>query len=869
VSHNLLVTKLYTPPARKNIVRRLRLIQMLNDAWQQDKKLTLVSASAGYGKTTLVTEWVRGLQAKSAWLSIDETDNDPARFLAYLIAALQLIDGSIGEKTRAMLQSPQPLPPEVVLTTLLNEIAIVSTPFILVLDDYHLIQALPIHKQLDFLVDHQPPQMHLVIITREDPPLPLARLRARGQMVEIRQDDLRFSPEECADFLQRVMGLNLTAADITALERRTEGWIVGLQLAAVSMQGRDDLSDFVEAFTGSSHYVLDYLIEEVFEQQTAEAQDFLLKTSILDRLSGPLCDAVVDRTGSRELLDRLEHANLFIIPLDQPRTWYRYHRLFAELLRQRLHATDTISENELHRLASEWFASEGFPPEAIQHALAARDWEMAAELIQGNTVQIIASGELMTLLGWLKALPDEVIFTRPQLCQNYGWALTLTGQLDAANVYLQQAENIARDDEALLGPILVARAYHLRVHGDVPLAIDYARRALSILPQTDALSRGLAALTLGLAYWNKGEFQESERAFLEVDQAAQQSHNHYARMTALTYLGNIQAVYGHLHRAADLCQQVIQSGGQSPYVAPAHIGLATLYYEWNQLDSAIEEAQIGIEQSQRTGNPLILCDGYRTLAIIHQGRGEPEAALSALQKNDQLVENHQVSPLARLRIAACHVQIALAQDNLTAAQFWAEQMAEPADATLFDPCLGLTPVRILLARQEKTKAAEKLNELYDTACQKGCGAGMVEVRLLQAMAADTPTEALHFLQDALRMAHPEGFIRTFVDKGEPMKALLQRLKPQGGELREYILTVLAAFGQPRSASPSQPLVEPLSERELDVLRLLEQGLSNGEIAQRLVVSVGTVKSHVHSIINKLGVSSRTQAVAQARALKLL
>jgi LuxR family maltose regulon positive regulatory protein len=869
VSPNLLVTKLYTPPARKNLVPRLRLIQMLNDAWQQDKKLSLVSASAGYGKTTLVTEWVRGLQTKSAWLSLDEADNDPTIFLTYLIAALQLIDRSIGEKTRSMLQSPQPLPPEVVLTSLLNEIAVIPTTFILVLDDYHLIQTLPIHRQLDFLVEHQPPQMHLVILTREDPPLPLARLRARGQMVEIRQNDLRFLPEECADFLQRVMGLNLTADDIAALERRTEGWIAGLQLAAVSMQGRDDLSNFIEAFTGSSHYVLDYLIEEVFERQSVEAQDFLLKTSILDRLSGPLCDMVVNRTGSRDLLDHLEHANLFIFPLDQSRIWYRYHRLFAELLRQRLHATDSLSESKLHSLASQWFAGEGFIPEAIQHALSAKDWETAAELIQKNTVQMLASGELITLIGWLKVLPDKVIFTRPELCQNYGWALTLTGQLDAADIYLQQAENIARDDETLLGPILVARAYHLRVRGDVPMAIDYARRALSILPQSDALSRGLAALTLGLAYWNNGDFQESERAFIEVDQAAQQSGNHYARMTALTYLGNLQAVFGHLHQAAEFCQQVIQLGGQSPPTAPAHIELATLFYEWNQLDSAIEQVQIGIEQSQHTGNPLILCDGYRILAIIHQGHGKPAAAQSALNKADQLVDSHQVSPVARLRIAACHVQVALAQDDLAYAQYWAEQVTEATDTALFDPCLGLTPIRILLARKEKTKATRELTTLYETACNKGCGTGMVEVRLLQALAADSPEDTLQFLQDALKLAQPEGFIRTFVDKGEPMKALLERLKSHGGELREYILTLLSAFGETGKKLTPQSLVEPLSERELDVLRLLEQGMSNGEIAQRLVVTTGTVKSHVHSIIEKLGVSSRTQAVAQARELKLL
>jgi len=867
--NDLLATKLYIPPARKNLVPRMRLIHLLNDAWQQDKRLTLVSAPAGYGKTTLVTEWLRGLQTKSAWLSLDESDNDPSRFLAYLIAALQMVEGNMGEKTRNILQSPQPLPPEVVLTALINEIVAIPTPFVLALDDYHLIEALPIHQQLGFLIEHQPPQMHLVVITREDPPLPLARLRARGQMAEIRQDALRFSPEECVDFLLRVTGLNLTEEDITALERRTEGWIAGLQLASLSMLGRSDLKVFVEAFTGSSQYILDYLIEEVFEQQPAEVQDFLLKTSILDRLSGSLCDAVVGRTGSRIMLKRLEHANLFIIPLDNSRTWYRYHHLFAELLRQRLHYTETLSENELHRLASQWFAAEGFLPEAIHHALAASDWVGATELISENSVMMLRRGELMTLLGWLKSLPDEVICQRLQLCRDYGWALTLTGQLDAADAYLRRAEAAVHGDDALLGEILVAQAYNLRARGDNLQAIERAQRALSLLPQADHLSRGLVALTLGLAHWNCGSFREAEQAFMEVDQAAQQSRNHYARMTALTYLGVIQAIYGRLHRAAELCRQVIHLGEGSPPAAPAYIELGALLFEWNDLGSAVRHLEIGIELSQRTGNLLIQSDGYRTLALVQLASGELNAALSTLQKAHQLALDHGVTPLTRMRNAACHVQLALAQNDLAIARYWSEQVEEAADASLLYPRLGLTPARLLIAFNEKTEAAESLKELYNIACQAGWGSGAVEVCALQALTAAKPVDALHFLEDALKKAHPEGFIRTFVDKGEPMKALLERLRSQGGELKGYILTILSAFDQPCKASPSQPIVEPLSERELEVLRLVAEGMSNGEIAQLLIVSVGTVKTHVHSIIDKLGVRSRTQAVARAREFGLL
>ena len=864
---SILQTKLHVPPLRSNFVPRQRLITRLNTG--SDARLVLVSAPAGYGKTTLITEWLRSTQTQIAWLSLDESDNDPRRFLAYLVATLRQIDPKIGGAVEAMLQSPQPPPGDVILTALVNEIAAVSQPFNLILDDYHVIHSPQIYQQLNFLLEYKPAQMHLVVITREDPPLPIPRLRARGQIIEIRQEDLRFSLQECTDFLTRVMGLQLPPVDITALERRTEGWIAGLQLAALSMRDRDDLPGFIEAFTGSSHYVLDYLIEEVFQQQPPDVQDFLLKTSILDRLSGSLCDVVVGRTGSRNLLEHLEHINLFVIPLDQSCTWYRYHHLFADLLRQRLQTIESYSETELHQLASQWFMSEGFVAEAIQHALAAQDWEMAARLIQDESVTLLRRGELMTLLGWFKALPDDVVISHPQLSRDYGWALTLTGQLNSAELYLRQAEAAAGGDEALLGTILVAQAYNLRARGDNARAIERARHAMAILPQNNSLSRGLVALTLGLAYWNYGEFNKSEQAFLEVDRSAQQSGNHYARMTALTYLGMIQAVHGRLHKAAELCWQVIQLGGKSPPVAPAHIELGALLYEWNDLDSATEHLQIGIEQCQRSGNPLIQSDGYRTLAVVQQGRGEPDAALSTLQKADQLADSHQVPPLTRIRTAACHVQVALAQENLIAARIWAEQVTMPTDTSLLYPCLGLTPVRIFLAEHDRTRAVERLTEIYETASQKGCGAGLIEVRVLEALSADDPEDALNLLQDALRMAQPEGYIRTFLDKGEPMRVLLERLRSKGGELKAYILTLLAAFGKVEGAFKSQSLVEPISEREVEVLRLLADGLSNREIADRLVISVGTTKSHVHHILEKLSGSSRSEVVAKARKLGLL
>ena len=424
-------------------------------------------------------------------------------------------------------------------------------------------------------------------------------------------------------------------------------------------------------------------------------------------------------------------------------------------------------------------------------------------------------------------------------------------------------------DEALLGEILVAQAYNLRMRGDTLQAIERARRAQAFLPMEDHLSRGLAALTLGLAHWNYGSFGEAEQAFLEVDRAAQLSRNHYARMTALSYLGVIQAVYGRLHRAAELCRKVIQIGEQSPTVAPAHIELGALLYEWNDLDSAAHHLKAGIELSQRTGNWLIQSDGYRALSLVQLAAGESNVAHNTLENAHHLARSHEVTPLVRMRNAACQVLLALAQKDLATARSWAEQVTEAADASPFYPRLGLTPARLLLAQNDKLRAGEVLKALYESASQAGWGSGVVEVRVLQAIAATTPADALHFLQDALMRAQPEGFIRTFVDKGEPLKALLERLKSQGGELKEYILTILSAFGERGRVATPQRLVEPLSERELDVLRLVAEGMSNGEIAERLVVSVGTVKTHVHNLLDKLGVSSRTQAVARARELALL
>jgi LuxR family maltose regulon positive regulatory protein len=894
----LLQTKLQIPLLRPGLIPRRQLIERLN--FGLEDRLILLSAAAGYGKTTLALEWLSSLASEAdaagkkpelrvAWLSLDEADNDPRRFLVYLLAALKKVHAEIGKLAEAMLRSPQPPSDEGILTALVNDIASVPTSLLLVLDDYHVIHSLPIHKQLNFILEHQPAQMHLLIATREDPPLPLPRLRARRQMLEIRQQDLRFSLEECTDFLNQVMGLNLTAADIAALERRTEGWVAGLQLAALSMRGRDDLPGFIQAFTGSSHYVLDYLIEEVLRQQPADVQDFLLKTSILERLSGPLCDAVAGRSGSRILLESLEHANLFIIPLDQSCNWYRYHRLFTELLRQRLQAAESISEPALHRLACDWYVNEGLFHEAIQHALAGADWERAAGLIQENSVHQLRRGELGTLLGWLKALPEQVIRSHPQLCRDYGWVLTLSGQLDAAGPYLDCAEKALQGEDERLGQVIVARAYLARARGDYLEAIELCRQALVLLKESDILSRGLTTFTLGFAHFNAGHLAEAEQALLEASHLARLSGNDFTRLTALGLLGAIQMNQGRLHTAAESCRQALQEAGDSPMAAQVQEFLALILYEWNDLAGAADQLEQALKASQYLGNRAIQMEILRARVFLRQAQGAPSAAQEELAALHRLAQESDSAP-GRALAAACHALAAISQDDLASAEHWTRQMAEGIDPAVLGMQVGLAQARLLLAQGKQEQAGKILAGLYDGISKAGLVSSMIEVRALQTLAAATPIDAFRYLEQALEQAQGEGFIRTFVDKGERMRLLISdfRLKIEERarqtdreslkRMRAYVSQLLAAFSkQPATTDlqsrtgnlKSEILPEPLSQRELEILRLLALGLSNRAIAERLVISVGTTKSHVHNILEKMGSDSRMQAVAKAREMGLL
>ncbi len=893
----LLATKLHAPPEPPYLVPRQRLLAQVNEGLS--RKLTLISAPAGFGKTSLLSEWrasASGRQWPLTWLSLDEGDGDPARFLAYLVAALQQIDPAIGHATQAMLHSPQPPPTEVLLTALINDIAAVAAPLALVLDDYHVIDAPQVHQYLTFLLDHQPPQLHVIILTREDPPLPLSRLRARGQVTEIRQADLQFTLDETANFLRQATQLELDQGAIAALHQRTEGWIAGLQLLALSLHGHADARQLIQAFTGSERFILDYLVDEVFQRQPPEVQDFLLKTSVLDRLSASLCDAVADRVDSRNLLLSLEHANLFIIPLDPAREWFRYHLLFADLLRHRLRIEKPQAEPQLHHCASRWYADHGFQAEAIQHALAAAAWERAAEWMSNAYGDLLKCGETVTLLNWYGALPPDFVQARPTLCLEYSWPLIFAAQLDKAELYLGKAEQSAQNDPALLGKILTAQAYVARTRGDGRRTYDLSQRALSLLAPDDDESRSVVAMNLGMAYWYAGHLDGAQHMLSDARDAAHRSGNHYAAAIAQIFLCSIVKARGQLHQAAAAYRHVIEQSGPSPIAALAQSNLARLLYEWNDLEAAAQLAQQGIEFSQRSGHAEVVLASYRTLALIKQAQGDVPAAQAALQESIHLAEQPGLSPSAHWHELADRALMALLSSDLAACAVLID-LYPPLDQVETLPdylLLSATYARWLLTQGHGAACLAVLAARYEKADHAGALQAHIETRALQALAAATREEALSFLGEALTLAEPEGYVRTFLDLGEPMRMLIAdyrlRSAPVGlqierqvrvapGKLLDYINRLLVAFDQVTAVveppqirdqkSEIKNPVEPLTERELEILRLLPTELSTHELAEQLVVSINTIKTQLKSIYSKLDVHSREEAVEKAKALNLL
>ena len=913
----LLTTKLYIPPVRPELVSRPRLIEQLNAGLH--RKFTLISAPAGFGKTTLLSEWVQQSERPTAWLSLDEGDNDPVRFWTYFITALQTVQTDIGESALAALESPQPPSFESVLTALINELTVApqgdhqGRPYMLILDDYHLIEVQPIHQALTFLLDHLPPPsvgLHLVIASRTDPPLPLPRLRARDQLTELRAADLRFTPDETAAFLNQVMNLGLSANDVATLEARTEGWIAGLQLAALSMQGRADVSEFITSFTGSNRYVLDYLVEEVLRRQPEDVQRFLLHTSILDRMTGSLCDALTGRADGQTMLEMLEQANLFIVPLDQDRTWYRYHRLFAEFLRSRLRQppplplslTAEIKEemSDLHCRASEWYERHGLLAEAVKHALDARDVERAARLIEQAVRQTLMRGEASTLLGWLEALPNRVIRSRPYLCLAHAWALVIAGQPDAAEQCAQEAIQAASAGEAeIQGEAAAVRTLIAALRSDVPCTIEFAHQALEHLPADDLFLRGLVALNLGLAYDMHGNMTAASQAYSEAKAIGQAAGNTLVSLMAITQLADLKVLQGKLHEAADMYQQAIrlatEPGKQLPVAGMAYAAMGRLLYERNDLDAATRCLTTCVELGQQWEIPDILVAGSVYLAQVRQAQGDEDSARDLIQQAEQAMQGHIISPPTVGVAKAYQARLWVRQGNTEAAARWAQDyQARPSDVPSYLRQIeGTTWARVLMAQGKPEAVTSLLDPLLQAAEAAGQTGNMVELLTLQALALEAQGEsaqAITTFHRTLMLAEPEGYVRIFIDEGTPMRELMRQAAARG-IAADYVGKLLAALEKetkderrttkplpsslvPSTSSgqalgPSSSLVEPLSERELEVLRLLTTHLSSTEIADELVISANTVRSHIKSIYSKLNVHSRMDAVQRARELELL
>jgi LuxR family maltose regulon positive regulatory protein len=939
----LLKTKLYIPPTRRELVPRSRLVERLEAGL--DRKLTLISAPAGFGKTTLLSECAAHCRPSVSWLSLDERDNNPTWFWTYVIAALQTLYDGVGTTVMEALQMPHALPNEILLSQLINQIAELPEFLALILDDLHVITNPQIYEQLTFFVEHSPAQMHLVVSSRADPPWPLARWRARGQVVELRTDDLRFTTAETAAFLHDAMGLDLSPEDVAALGVRTEGWIAGLQLAALSMQGRDAVS-FVRAFSGSHRYILDYLVEEVLDRQSADIQAFLLQTSILERLTAPLCDTVRFGTAespsgssgtavrlgeaegpssssgtavhlgraeapssskgedSQAILEQLEQANLFLVPLDDERRWYRYHRLFADLLRSRLEQDHREWVSTLHRRASAWCEKQGLISEAVGHALAAGDVERVARMAKQNALATMDQGELTTLVGLLDALPDEVVSSRPWLCIAHAWALVFAGLLDAVELRLKSAQTTldafgearraerpvlsAAEGRHIAGHIAAIRAYVATLRGDLSCAAELTHEALEQLPEEDLAVRGLAAGLRGSVLRWSGDLVAAAQGLaraIAITQAAGDSH---AAVEALCSLAAVQLAQGQLHKTVATCrdallladEHVVRGGRRLPIAASGYNLMSQVLREWNDLDGALRQAKEGIELCEQWGWPEGLALGYRRLARALQAIGDADGAREAMQKARQAASD--LSPWFGALMAAHQARLWLAQGNLTPASHWAQESGLRADDELDYPHMDGYSVlaRVLLAQGRLDEASRLLTRLVEMAEAVGAMSYVIETLVLQALALQAQGKegrALATLERVLTLAEPEGYVRTFIDEGPQMGHLLRRSVVQG-ITADYAGKLLAALEEEATkagtplAVPERvrpPLFEPLSVRETEVLRLLTTHLSHAEMAEELVVSVNTVRSHVKNIYGKLDVHSRMEAVERARELGLL
>ena len=913
----ILTTKLFVPQVRSEFVRRPRLAGRLNEATACD--LTLVSAPAGFGKTTLVSTWVGELRSNGkgqaanvaaiGWLSLDEADADPERFLAYLIAVLGhsgAIDNGAEEEAMAMLHSAQPPPTDAILTFLINQLASTSGHKVLVLDDYHLVDSSPVVETLSFLLDHLPPQAHLVIATRVDPQLPLSRLRATGRLAEIRAADLRFTSAEAAEFLNRVMGLQLSEEDVLALENRTEGWIAGLQLAALSLKGRQDTRDLISAFTGSHRLVLDYLLEEVLAQQSDEVETFLYLTALLDRMNGALCDAVTGQEKGQATLEMLDHANMFVVPLDQERRWYRYHRLFADLLRQRLRHLYPDQPPVLHLRASNWYENNGFTEQAIRHAIQARDYDRAASLAEQAWRSMHMNYGGVTWLRWIEAIPDDVVRRRPVLSTGYGWSLIDSGDLVGADLCLKDAErwleataNVPRQSgelgerraalggeslQSLAGSIANARAYLSQALGDVRSTVEHADRARELLPELDVFERGLSAILPGFAHWSDGELELARREMSEAIACMRIEGRMPFVISFTSYLADVMIAQGRLNEAKETYLQLLDlvaaRGPDLKEVAVVRLGLSEIYHEQGNMEAAKEQLRKGEALGELPAFPPWYRHWVSARMRVMASTGDSESVSQVLDEARRLYYRHPIPDIRPLSALAARHD--LDTGRMDQALLWASEQGLTADDELsyLREFEHMTFARILISQSRASRqdgfiqdALRLLDRLLGAAETNERTGSVIETLILQALAhaaSGHRAQALASLTRAIGLAEPEGYIFVFIKEGAPLAALLRDVRSDDPMLMTYTSRLLdASLELGLHPAPGQTLVEQLSDRELEVLEHLANGNTNQAIGDTLFLSINTVKAHTRNIYGKLGVNNRTQAVARARELGLI
>lgn len=911
----LIRTKLRLPFIRPGLVYRPRLQEQI--AQGLIGPLTLITAPAGFGKTTLVASCITGCGIPIAWLSLDKNDNQEDRFLRYLVAALQEADPTIGSEAVQLLTASQQAHPEAVLTCLINDLDSANTEIALVLDDYQYISSQAVHEEIAFFLEHCPSKLHLVIATRSDPPLPLARLRACSQTVELRAVDLRFTEPEAAKFLNDVMGLRLDVKSIAALEERTEGWIAGLQMAALSMRDRKDVTGFIDGFSGTNRYILDYLLEEVLARQPQAIQHFLLCTSILERLTAPLCEAVLEDvklegwTGDKysatyqpsnplscqQTLEYLERANLFLVQLDDERQWYRYHHLFADLLRARLEQLYPGLRSQLHTRAAAWCEQNGSIIEAIQHASMAPDDDMVERLIEQNYIEMMNHGEMSWIRFWMGKLSKELIYRHPWLCLYEALSRSWFGQLEEANLLLNEAEKHFRSegpapgDPSMLGYHAYVKSRVTAMQGETRQAIELCRKAREYIPDTNLGLQIDVSITLGYECFLYGDFVNANKILHEMIQLGYRAGAINNPVAGYAVLARLHVYQGRLYEAYDLLQKAElmiheASGGYLGVIGLVDVGIAALLCEWNQVEAALARLKKGLDFLPLWGKADDLCLAYTTLSRIQLAQGNRAEAAEAVEKAAQLIQTCSVFSEAHGAVEASQVKMWLVQGDSLAVDRWAaalEKRFDSQDSFRYeDELTHIAQARVLIAQNKPNEAIRLLSRLEESACSGGRQGRLIEIMILKALAMHKMggnAQADIALTKSLELAEPEGYLRIFLDEGQPLQLLLAQwlARAGAGPLRDYAIHLLSQFeaephgimaGQEK-ASPASELVEPLSQRELEVLHLIALGRANQEIARQLVVSVGTVKAHTASIYRKLDVANRTEAAARARQLGIL